>query len=1182
MCILIPCGVFILLLRVVPVITKRADTVEKRSCDEPASGFLCPGQQSKWLQLRCAPEYVMIKTASYGMSPEVLNGRDFQEECPDFDATAVGSSVCWSTEVPSTVLNSCKDKKVCQITPATLGDSPCESDIAFFTVTYACSNTSCGFDNPPGGDGLPIESDDDIGGSMAEENKKYDKNSDADNKNNKKGGASKKDDKKGGSSTNDDKKGGSSKNDDKKDDSSKYDNKKGRFSKNNDKKGGASKSDESKEDSSKEEESKDDPDRDDNKKGGSSGMDTQIDGTDEETGTSTLESTSTSFTTELFQNLTTEEFEVSTIRQEFITSASRNDDVTAVTEADALNATKDEITIGQEITEKQDEDTTMPYVPTTTSVTKRDSVTLNEQLEISTERPEPITFKNDGVNVANKEDLFAITTRQNITQGQADTTTPYLPTKIITQKDQINVTEDEEGKNITATTSNYFTTNPLQNITSEEIEVTTTTIKRPELKGFSSLNDDVIPNDQINVTENEEGKNITSTTSNYFTTKPLQNVVQEEDALTYNGEGYRIDENDMKKLWIQDIVKLLSILTNATGSSELKHLQHESRLEAIDYIRVIDSVLTRMKEPFTFQPIATKSLVWELKIQTIIEHSKVTGAILFPESSNATSHISLPFQVFKGQNVSSVVSILYRNMTEVLGPIEQRNGHNNVIGDDIVSTVILPKPKVPLLEPIQLQFKHLSVRKNSGTNRYLHRKCVFLDTTASSKGLTVWSEEGCNVTYTDDNVTRCSCNHLTNFAVLVRFTDTEISVEHETILGVISLLGVSISLLGELITLFAILTVRTNNNNYGAGFDIEKKTIRVNLLVTMAATHVVFLIGAAVDIISNMILCKVMAIVLHYFLLLSFMWMLAEGYYLYRNIVRAYNEKMDLKILIALFYGFPGLYIAVSASVGYDYYGTLDGCWLSLTTNFRWVLITPLLLIILINTVILGMVIRVIHTLSHVDYEDKITKAKASIKAVVVLFPILGLSWLLAGLTIIQRGYIVYQYLFAICNSFQGLFIFVFHCLLNTEVRTSLISKLSQWRDECSCLSCPSSCISCPDLVCFTHKSRLKKVTVSIKRKRHGSLSSEMYVIRKVPVDKTLAEPEDEQLPNSISNSSENLTTRASSPSINSKDTSIWNTTKRWMLPKADIYKKPDSATSQRSQSSNNGYQSNTTNTSLH
>ena len=60
-------------------------------------------------------------------------------------------------------------------------------------------------------------------------------------------------------------------------------------------------------------------------------------------------------------------------------------------------------------------------------------------------------------------------------------------------------------------------------------------------------------------------------------------------------------------------------------------------------------------------------------------------------------------------------------------------------------------------------------------------------------------------------------------------------------------------------------------------------------------------------------------------------------------------------------------------------------------------------------------------------------KAKVGLKGSAILLPLLGLTWIF-GLVVFNRDTIVFKYLFAICNSLQGMMIFLFHVLINRKV----------------------------------------------------------------------------------------------------------------------------------------------------
>ena len=72
---------------------------------------------------------------------------------------------------------------------------------------------------------------------------------------------------------------------------------------------------------------------------------------------------------------------------------------------------------------------------------------------------------------------------------------------------------------------------------------------------------------------------------------------------------------------------------------------------------------------------------------------------------------------------------------------------------------------------------------------------------------------------------------------------------------------------------------------------------------------------------------------------------------------------------------------------------------------------------------------------SHkVKSQDNITKVRTGVKAAVVIFPILGLTWVF-GLMSFNRETLFFRYLFAVFNSAQGMLIFLFHCVLNKQMR---------------------------------------------------------------------------------------------------------------------------------------------------
>jgi len=193
---------------------------------------------------------------------------------------------------------------------------------------------------------------------------------------------------------------------------------------------------------------------------------------------------------------------------------------------------------------------------------------------------------------------------------------------------------------------------------------------------------------------------------------------------------------------------------------------------------------------------------------------------------------------------------------------------------------------------------------------------------------------------------------------------------------------------------------------------------------------------SAINAVKYKILCSVLAVCLHYLFSAAFVWMCIEGFHLYVMIVsvfRADNVRMKYYYLIG--WGAPVIIVGVAASVHPKGYGTGKICWLSTEDHFIWAFLAPVIAVIVINFIVLAVVIKVVinsasATLTRADYGQ----VKAGLKSIAVLSPLLGLSWVFGLLTMNTRT-IVFQYIFAISNAFQGVFIFLAHCVGSSEVR---------------------------------------------------------------------------------------------------------------------------------------------------
>jgi len=277
----------------------------------------------------------------------------------------------------------------------------------------------------------------------------------------------------------------------------------------------------------------------------------------------------------------------------------------------------------------------------------------------------------------------------------------------------------------------------------------------------------------------------------------------------------------------------------------------------------------------------------------------------------------------------------------------------------------------------------------------------------------------------------------------MRVTDddkvTKPGEEHIQALEMITYVGCGLSLLGEALTIITISFLKLTRT--------ETSIIHLNLVLALAVAQIVFLTG--IEATQNKAACKIVAVLLHYFNLVSFSWMLIEGVWLYVMIVRVFETGHSrIKKYCACAWGIPFVFVVITLSASFDGYGTDTSCWLSVQKGTIWSFVVPVLLIALVNSIILGMVVKEILRLNHPTMGDdtKYQSARSGVQSAVVLLPLLGITWLFGILTF-NSDTLAFQYLFAIFNSLQGFFIFLFHCLLNSEVRRAFNRKKKIWTE---------------------------------------------------------------------------------------------------------------------------------------
>lgn len=329
--------------------------------------------------------------------------------------------------------------------------------------------------------------------------------------------------------------------------------------------------------------------------------------------------------------------------------------------------------------------------------------------------------------------------------------------------------------------------------------------------------------------------------------------------------------------------------------------------------------------------------------------------------------------------------------------------------------------------------------------------CVFWDFTFN-KGSGGWNSDGCFVKDTTDNETVCGCNHLTSFAILLDLSrETLTSRLQATILTFITYIGCGLSAIFLSFTLLTYLAFGKLRK------DIPSK-ILIQLCLALLLLNLVFLVDAWLALYPEAVgLCISTAWFLHYFLLASFTWMGLEGVNMYYALVKVFNDNISHYMLkfSLVGWGVPMIVVIIVIAIDKDNYGLVsygrfpdgtsdDFCWIRNDIAFYVAVVAYFCVIFIFNVIMFIVVLVQLHRIKKQNpHNNKHRSTLQDVRSVIGITLLLGLTW---GFAFFAWGPVnlAFMYLFAIFNSLQGFFIFVFHCAVKETVR-------KQWRIYLCC-----------------------------------------------------------------------------------------------------------------------------------
>ncbi|XP_070203850.1 uncharacterized protein [Littorina saxatilis] len=355
---------------------------------------------------------------------------------------------------------------------------------------------------------------------------------------------------------------------------------------------------------------------------------------------------------------------------------------------------------------------------------------------------------------------------------------------------------------------------------------------------------------------------------------------------------------------------------------------------------------------------------------------------------------------------------------------KSRGKQRNRIVSDIVGVSVSTSKQALLKTKVVITFTHRMC-----VDWAMHTpQCMFWDTSAYR-----WSSSGCWILSFNNTHSHCQCNHLTSFAVLINVKRGEELSSHPVLVQM-TLVGNIVSMVCLGITLFTF--------NHFENLNSRRNRLHKNLSCSLLLGNLMFFIGSFLD--GNAKMCLVFTVGAHYFYLSAWSWMFVEGlelFFLFAQPLMAKQVTMSMVGTYGIYgigYILPLLVVVVTIAVTREQYKAAGYCWLNCTNGSIWGFVGPVIVIVSINTFVLGFSTYVM--LNH-SYKSKAKKSRPFwtkfagwVKGIWMLVAVLGIPWII-GIFDVNEKTIVLSYLFVALASTQGMYLFVLHCYFNVKVR---------------------------------------------------------------------------------------------------------------------------------------------------
>nr|XP_025746509.1 adhesion G-protein coupled receptor F1 [Callorhinus ursinus] len=484
---------------------------------------------------------------------------------------------------------------------------------------------------------------------------------------------------------------------------------------------------------------------------------------------------------------------------------------------------------------------------------------------------------------------------------------------------------------------------------------------------------------------------------------------------------------------MEDVISIADHILNSASITNWTVLLQEEEHASSRLLKTLENISSLV--PPTALPLnfSREFINWEgipvSQSQLKMGYNYQTEMFLPNASIPVRSHVLIESDQFRSSLPETIISMTSLTLGNILSIT--KNGNAQVNGP-MISTII---------QNFSINEIFLTFSKIESNLSQPH--CVFWD----FSGLQ-WNNAGCHLVNETPDTVICRCTHLTSFSVLMSpFVPTTVIpvVKWITFVG----LGISIGSLTLCLIIEALFwkQVKKNQTSY------TRHVCMVNIALCLLIADVWFLVAATGGSTLNLSgVCIAAVFFMHFFYLSLFFWMLTLGILLmYRILLVFHHMAMPSMMAVGfcLGYGCPLVISVITIAVTQpsNDYKRKDACWLNWSDRSKPLLAfaVPALTVVAVNLMVVSVVLTKLWRPTvgeRPGQENKATIVRMG-KSLLILTPLLGLTWGFGIGTIVDNRNLAWHVIFAVLNAFQGFFILCFGMLLDSKLRQLLFSKLS-------------------------------------------------------------------------------------------------------------------------------------------